>query len=109
MLTVGLETKASAQRRSLVGTAERSERIGGDPGGVLGPGMVFSESFFVGRESSLAVRERFRGIAVCQKHAREIVTARGCIGMLGAEHLLEDRQRALEERPRPRKIALVVK
>jgi hypothetical protein len=31
------------------------------------------------------------------------------MGMLGAEHLLGDRQRALEERPRPRKVALVRK
>ena len=29
--------------------------------------------------------------------------------MLGAEHLLVDRQRALEERPRRRKVALVLK
>ena len=28
------------------------------------------------------------------------------IGMLGTEHLFADRQRALEERPRPRKVAL---
>jgi hypothetical protein len=29
--------------------------------------------------------------------------------MLGAEHLLADRQRAVEERPRPRKVVLVPK
>ena len=30
------------------------------------------------------------------------------VGMLGAEHLLADRQRALEERPRRREVALVL-
>ena len=45
----------------------------------------------------------------CLKQDGEIVEARRRIGMLGAEHLLADRQRALEERPRRRKVALVLK
>jgi hypothetical protein len=40
------------------------------------------------------------------KQAGEVAKARRRIGMLGAEHLLTDRQRALEKRPRPRKVAL---
>ena len=39
----------------------------------------------------------------------EVVEDRRRVGMLGAERLLADRQRALEERPRPRKVALGLK
>ena len=53
------DAKASAQRRRLVGAAERRERIGGDPGRVLGPEMILSESFLVGHECSLACIECF--------------------------------------------------
>jgi hypothetical protein len=72
--------------------------------------MIFSERFFVGRESGLAGPECFGRIAFGEEQAREIVTPAIRIrGMLGAEHLLVDRQRALVERSRRRQIALGLK
>ena len=40
------------------------------------------------------------------EQASEVVEALRRVGMLGAKHLLLDRQRALMERPRPREVAL---
>ena len=40
------------------------------------------------------------------QQASEVAEARRGIRMLGAKHLLVDRQRALLERPRPREVAL---
>ncbi len=47
-------------------------------------------------------------VALGLEQAGEVVEARRRIGMLGAERLFADRQCALEERPRPSKVALVV-
>ncbi len=47
-----------------------------------------------------------RKVALGLEQAGEVVEAPRRIGMLGAEHLFAYRQRALEERPRPRKVAL---
>ena len=41
-----------------------------------------------------------------ERKSREAGEARLGVGMLGPERLLADRQRALEERPRPGEIAL---
>jgi hypothetical protein len=100
---------ASAQQCRLFGAAERGECISGDAGRVFGPRVIFSESFFVGRESGLAELECFGRIAAGQEQAPKIVTHAIRVRVLGAEHLLADRQRALVERPRPRKIALRLK
>ena len=70
---------------------------------------MFSESFFVGSESSLAEGDRLCHIALGQELACEIATHAIRVRMLGAERLLEDRQCALEKRPRPHKVALVLK
>ena len=43
------------------------------------------------------------------QQASEVAEAGRCLGMLGAERLLVDRQRALEGRPRPRKVTLGLK
>jgi hypothetical protein len=59
-LNVCLDAKAI----SLLGAAESGICVGGDAGGVFGPAMILSESLFVGRESNLAVRERFCRIAI---------------------------------------------
>jgi hypothetical protein len=91
-------TEALAQRSRLLGAVERGECIGEDAGRGLGPRMIFSERFFVGRESRLAARERFGRIAFTQP--REILTRAIGVRMLGAEHLLVNRQRALIERTR---------
>ena len=48
----------------------------------------------------------FVGVAGISEHTREIAHGAGRSGMLGAERLFVYRQRALEERPRARKVAL---
>jgi hypothetical protein len=47
-------------------------------------------------------------VAMVSNRHSEVVQAHRRIGMLGAEHLLADRQRALEERPRRRQLVLVL-
>ena len=54
-------------------------------------------------------RPRAGEVALGLKQAGEVVEARRRIGMLGAERLLADRQRALEERPRAGEVALGLK
>ena len=70
-LNVWLDAKASAQRRSLVGAAERVECVGSVGRGVFGPAMILSESFFVGRESNLVVRDASAALpSASNKHAK---------------------------------------
>jgi hypothetical protein len=42
----------------------------------------------------------------CDQQAGKMATRSICVGMLGADRLLVDRQRALEEWPRRRQVAL---
>jgi hypothetical protein len=56
---------AAAQPRRLFGAAQSGEGIGSDAGGVLGPAVIFSQGFFLSRESNLAELERFGRIFLC--------------------------------------------
>jgi hypothetical protein len=49
---------ARADNRRFIGAPERGERIGGDTGRLLGPGVILSESFFLGCRSSQIARAR---------------------------------------------------
>src|SRR5208282_6494082 len=61
--------------------------------------------------SLLAMTTAWRGSAWRCSSAQgcEIVSDQHCVGMRGAERLFADRQLPLDERPRPRKVALGVK
>ena len=60
----------------------------------------------MGGKRDLAERKGFACAAAGEQQGREIASHAIGVRMLGTEHLLVDRQRALEERPRPRKVAL---
>ena len=47
------------QRLRLLCAAKRVERIGGDAGAVLGPGMIFTKNFAMRSEGIFAERQRF--------------------------------------------------
>ena len=71
--------------------------------------MMRSERLVVRGERGFAERECFCCIAIGQKQGREIGTHAICVRMLMAERLLVDRQRALVQWPRRRKVALGLK
>jgi hypothetical protein len=98
---------AGAQRSGIIGAAQRVERIGRDASRVSDPGMVRPQRSFMGGESGFAQSQCVAGIPGGEPQAGQIVTSTICVGMLGLE-LLTDRQRALAERPRARKAALVL-
>ena len=47
---------------------------GGDQGGLIGPGIIFTESLFEGCLSGLAALERLVCISIDQEQSRQIVT-----------------------------------
>ena len=65
-----------------------------------------AERLVVRRQCSLSGTQRRNKITGGEQQAGMVVPHPPRVGMLGAEHLLADRQRALVERPRPRKVAL---
>jgi hypothetical protein len=70
--------------------------------------MVVSEDLFVDGERSFAQGKRFGGVADGREKARQIATPAVRVGMLRAEHLLADRQRALMDLPGRSEVPLVV-
>src|SRR5262249_58778071 len=96
------------QHRRLLCAAKRVERVGGDAGAILGPGMVASENLVVSSESALAKSERFSRTTHEKQQAKQIGTCPIGIWMIRAECLFAYRERALIERPRPCKVALVL-
>src|SRR5262245_44686978 len=97
-----LNTIPRAQRGGLIGAAERVECVSGDPGRVFSPVMVGAKNLFVGTECGFTGTQRFARVAGGNQHAGEIATRATRMGMLGAERLLADRQRALKEQTRRR-------
>ena len=70
--------------------------------------MIRPEHFVMGGKCGLAEDERFRRVTGREKQAGQIVANQARARMFGAEYLLADRQRALIERTRIGKVALVL-
>src|SRR5208337_3033107 len=90
-------------------TAESVERIGLDFGALPPPAMIDAEGFFVRRERSFRHCKGLWCSAFRKPQAGEMDSRSIGVGMLGAERLLADRRRPLEERPRAGQVALGVK
>ena len=74
-----------AQRLGLLGAAERIECVGSNSGGELGPGMDCAEQLLANCQGAL----------IDWPQSGEVALDLHRIGMLGAEHLLANPQRAL--------------
>jgi hypothetical protein len=89
-----LEIIAAAQRRGLVGPAERVERVGGNPSGVLGSGLACTERLLVGGDCSLAQSQGLGRAADRDQQPGQIALPAIGVGVIGAERRLIDRERS---------------
>src|SRR5262245_13523829 len=69
-LSLRLDPVACTHCLRLIRAAERTERIGGDAGGVFGPGVVRAVDALVRGERKLSEPKRFRGTVRHQQQAR---------------------------------------
>ena len=79
-----------------------------DASAALGPSVISSKSLVVSNESCLAERERFGRTTHEKPQAREIATREPGLWMPWAERPFGYGQRAIDKRPRPGKVTLVV-
>src|SRR5262249_3725562 len=82
---------------------------GGDASAILGPGVVSSKSPVVCGERDFTEFERLGRLAAHEKQARQISPRNVRIRMCVTERLFAYRQCALEQRPRSREVALLLK
>src|SRR5262249_54255426 len=108
IFAIALDAIPRAQGHSLVGAAQRVEGLSRDAGSVLGPAMVRAENLFVGTERGVGGAPCFSRGGRGDQQPGQMATHAICVGMLGAARLLADRQRALEQRPRRRQVALAL-